>query len=171
MCRWEGTPTRWRRRVAAARRLSHRQQSFAMDLTVGSKLQTPLRHLDDKVAGKFDTCFAGVIQQDLMKRARIEDLDLQDVTMSAHFPGVNACCPWRGYVSAVFINSSAGPAVKRPEVDNMRPQNMLFESNRRQLARRTESEENSCPCPHARSRAYRDADVGGAFPAGRSRVP
>ena len=158
--------------VAAARQFSP-ATTFPMDLTVEENLETLLQHLEEK-AGKVDILVhsAGVIHQDLMERARIEDLDLQYVT--------NVRAPYlvsqrllaflaRARGQIVFINSSVGLAVKRPEVGQYAATKYASEGNRRQLARRSESERN--PCPYPLSRAHCDADAAGAFPAGRTRVP
>jgi NAD(P)-dependent dehydrogenase (short-subunit alcohol dehydrogenase family) len=105
--------------VAAARRFS-RATTFPMDLTAEENFQTLLRHLEEK-AGKLDILVhcAGVIHQDLMERARIEDLDLQYATnVRAPYLMSQRLLPFLGRARGqiVFINSSVGLAVKRPEV-------------------------------------------------------
>jgi NADP-dependent 3-hydroxy acid dehydrogenase YdfG len=105
--------------VAAARRFSP-AIAFPMDLTVEESFQTLLRHLEEK-AGKLDILVhsAGVIRQDLMQRARIEDLDLQYATnVRAPYLVSQRLLPFlaRARGQIVFINSSVGLAVKRPEV-------------------------------------------------------
>jgi NADP-dependent 3-hydroxy acid dehydrogenase YdfG len=105
--------------VAAARRFSP-ATTFPLDLTVEENLQTLLRHLEEK-AGKVDILVhsAGVIHQDLMERARIEDLDLQYATnVRAPYLVSQRLLPFlaRARGQIVFINSSVGLAVKRPEV-------------------------------------------------------
>jgi NADP-dependent 3-hydroxy acid dehydrogenase YdfG len=105
--------------VAAARQFSE-ATSFAMDLTVEQNLQVLLQHLEEK-AGGLDILVhsAGVIYQHPMDNARIVDFDRQYA--------INVRAPYlitqrlmalltsaRGQI--VFINSSAGLAVKRPEI-------------------------------------------------------
>lgn len=94
--------------------------AFSIDLTKEEKFDTLLRSLDEK-AGKIDILVhsAGVIQQDLMERARIEDLDSQYATnVRAPYLLTQRLMPAlvnaRGQI--VFINSSVGIAAKRPEV-------------------------------------------------------
>ena len=75
----------------------------------------------EEKAGKLDILIhsAGVIHQDLMERARIEDLDSQYAT-NVRAPYLlsqrllPALAKARGQI--VFINSSVGIAVRRPEV-------------------------------------------------------
>jgi NADP-dependent 3-hydroxy acid dehydrogenase YdfG len=105
--------------VAAARQFSP-ATTFLLDLTVEENLQTLLRHLEEK-AGKVDILVhsAGVIHQDLMEHARIEDLDLQYATnVRAPYLVSQRLLPFltRARGQIVFINSSVGLAVKRPEV-------------------------------------------------------
>jgi NADP-dependent 3-hydroxy acid dehydrogenase YdfG len=105
--------------VAAARQFSP-ATTFPLDLTVEENLETLLRHLEEK-AGKVDILVhsAGVIHQDLMERARIEDLDLQYATnIRAPYLVSQRLLPFlaRARGQIVFINSSVGLAVKRPEV-------------------------------------------------------
>ena len=105
--------------VAAARRFSH-ATAFPIDLTVEEKFETLLGHLEEK-AGKLDILVhcAGVIHQDPMEHARIEDLDLQYATnVRAPYLMSQRLLPFltRARGQIVFINSSIGLAVKRPEV-------------------------------------------------------
>ena len=105
--------------VAAARQFSP-ATTFPLDLTVEENLETLLRHLEEK-AGKVDILVhsAGVIHQELMERARIEDLDLQYATnVRAPYLVSQRLLPFlaRARGQIVFINSSVGLAVKRPEV-------------------------------------------------------
>jgi NAD(P)-dependent dehydrogenase (short-subunit alcohol dehydrogenase family) len=105
--------------VAAARQFSP-ATTFPLDLTVEENLEALLRHLEEK-AGKVDILVhsAGVIHQDLMERARIEDLDLQYATnVRAPYLVSQRLLPFlaRARGQIVFINSSVGLAVKRPEV-------------------------------------------------------
>jgi NAD(P)-dependent dehydrogenase (short-subunit alcohol dehydrogenase family) len=105
--------------VAAAQQFSP-ATGFQIDLTVEENLQPLLRYLQAET-GRVDILVhsAGVFHQDQMERARIEDLDLQFATnvrapylLTQHLlPLLTAA---RGQV--VFINSSVGLAVKRPEV-------------------------------------------------------
>ena len=105
--------------VAAARRFSS-ATAFPMDLTVEENFQTLLRHLEEK-AGQLDILIhsAGVIHQGLMEHARIEDLDRQYAT-NVRAPYLVSQCLLsflaRAHGQIVFINSSVGLAVKRPEV-------------------------------------------------------
>lgn len=104
--------------VAAARRFSQ-VRDFQIDLTLEENLQPLLEYLAE--VGRLDILIhcAGVIHQDLMERARIEDLDLQYATnvRAPYFltqrllPLLTAAC---GQI--VFINSSVGQTAKRPEV-------------------------------------------------------
>jgi len=104
--------------VAAARRFSN-STGFQIDLTVEKDLQPLLKQVQE--VGRLDILIhcAGFIRQDLMERARIEDLDSQYATnirapyflTKSLLPSLTAA---RGHI--VFINSSAGLAAKRPEV-------------------------------------------------------
>lgn len=105
--------------VEAARRFSQ-VESFNIDLTVEKNLLPLLRHLEEK-AGRLDVLIhsAGVIHQDLMEHARIEDLDLQyTINVRAPYFVTKRLLPLltasRGQI--VFINTSIGLLVKRPEV-------------------------------------------------------
>jgi NAD(P)-dependent dehydrogenase (short-subunit alcohol dehydrogenase family) len=105
--------------VAAARRSSP-ATTFPMDLTVEENFQTLLQHLEEK-AGKLDILVhsAGVIHQDRMECACIEDLDLQYATnVRAPYLLSQRLLPFltRARGQVVFINSSVGLSVKRPEV-------------------------------------------------------
>ena len=105
--------------VAAARRFSP-ATAFPIDLTVEENFETLLGHLEEK-AGKLDILVhcAGVIHQDPMEHARIEDLDLQYATnVRAPYLMSQRLLPFltRARGQIVFINSSIGLAVKRPEV-------------------------------------------------------
>lgn len=105
--------------VAAAQRFSP-ATAFPMDLTVEENFQPVLRYLEER-ARKLDILVhsAGVIQQDVMERARIEDLDLQYATnVRAPYLLSQRLFPFlaRARGQIVFINSSVGLAVKRPEI-------------------------------------------------------
>jgi NAD(P)-dependent dehydrogenase (short-subunit alcohol dehydrogenase family) len=104
--------------VAGARQSSP-ATGFQIDLTVDDQLVPLLRHLEK--AGRLDIVIhcAGVIHQDLMERAPIEDFDLQYATnVRAPYRLTQRLLPLlttaRGQI--VFINSSAGLAAKQPEV-------------------------------------------------------
>ena len=105
--------------VAAARQFSA-ATAFSIDLSKEQKFETLLRSVEEK-AGKLDILIhsAGVIHQDRMERARIEDFDSQYAT-NVRAPYLlsqrllPALTKARGQI--VFINSSVGIAVKRPEV-------------------------------------------------------
>ena len=91
-----------------------------MDLTAEENFECLLRHLDEKV-GKLDVLVhsAGVIVQDNMGRSRIADFDRQyAINVRAPYLVSQRLLPFlvkaRGQI--VFINSSLGLAVKRPEV-------------------------------------------------------
>jgi NADP-dependent 3-hydroxy acid dehydrogenase YdfG len=94
--------------------------SFPVDLTKEEKFETLLRHVEEK-AGGLDILVhsAGVIHQDQMEHARIEDFDSQYAT-NVRAPYLlsqrllPALTKARGQI--VFINSSVGMAVRRPEV-------------------------------------------------------
>jgi len=105
--------------VAASQR-SSRVTSFQVDLTDEESLTPLLRHLQMEV-GKVDILVhcAGVIHQDLLERASIEDFDQQYATnvrapylLTKHLLPLLATA--RGQI--VFINSSVGFVAKRPEV-------------------------------------------------------
>ena len=105
--------------VAAARQFSP-ATAFSVDLSKEEKFESLLRHVEGK-AGSLDILVhsAGVIQQDPMERARIEDLDSQYAT-NVRAPYLlsqrllPALAKAKGQI--VFINSSVGIAVRRPEV-------------------------------------------------------
>jgi NAD(P)-dependent dehydrogenase (short-subunit alcohol dehydrogenase family) len=93
---------------------------FCLDLTAEGSLGSLSRKLEAK-AGRLDILVhsAGVLHQDLMERARVEDLDLQyAVNVRVPYGLTKLMLPMlisaRGQV--VFINSSLGLSVKRPEV-------------------------------------------------------
>jgi NADP-dependent 3-hydroxy acid dehydrogenase YdfG len=105
--------------VVAIRQFS-KVTSFHFDLTDEEKFQPLLRHLEAEV-GKLDILIhsAGVIQQDTMESARIEDFDLQYATnVRMPYLVTQRLLPLlasaRGQI--VFINSTVGLAVRRPEV-------------------------------------------------------
>ena len=92
---------------------------FQVDLTLEDDLQMPLRHL--KEIGSLDILIhcAGVIQQDVMEHARVQDLDLQYSTnVRAPYLLTQRLLPLlmaaRGQI--VFINSSVGLTAKRPDI-------------------------------------------------------
>lgn len=104
--------------VKAVRQFSN-VTSFQIDLTIQDNFQPLFRHLEG--VGRLDILIhsAGVICQNPMERARIEDFDLQYTTnvrvpymMTQRLLPLLAAA--RGQI--VFINSSAGLFVKRPEV-------------------------------------------------------
>jgi NAD(P)-dependent dehydrogenase (short-subunit alcohol dehydrogenase family) len=104
--------------VAAVRQFSQ-VTDFRIDLTLEESLQPLLRHLGE--VGRLDILIhcAGMIHQDPMERARIEDLDLQYATnVRAPYVLTQRLLPLltaaRGQI--VFINSSVGLTAKRPEV-------------------------------------------------------
>lgn len=105
--------------VAAAQQFSA-ATSFPVDLTKEEKFETLLRHVEEK-AGALDILVhsAGVIHQDVMERARIEDFDSQYAT-NVRAPYLLSQCLLPALMKArgqiVFINSSVGIAVRRPEV-------------------------------------------------------
>jgi NAD(P)-dependent dehydrogenase (short-subunit alcohol dehydrogenase family) len=104
--------------VAAAQRFSQ-ATCFQIDLTADEQLQPLLRHLEQ--AGKLDILIhgAGVIHQDMVERARIEDLDLQYATnVRAPYFLTQRLLPMLTAApgQVVFINSSVGLTAKRPEV-------------------------------------------------------
>ena len=118
MCIIERNPTTLAETVAAARRFSQ-VRDFQIDLAAEDGLQPLLRHLED--VGKLDILIhcAGVIHQDFMEHAHIEDLDLQyAINVRAPYFLTQRSLPWltaaRGQI--VFINSSVGLSAKRPEV-------------------------------------------------------
>ena len=105
--------------LAAAEQFS-KATSFQIDLTVSENLKPLFLHLE-KEAGRADILIhsAGVIHQDLMERACVEDFDLQYATnVRAPYMLTKNDCPMltatRGQI--VFINSSAGLSAKRPGV-------------------------------------------------------
>jgi NAD(P)-dependent dehydrogenase (short-subunit alcohol dehydrogenase family) len=104
--------------VSAARQFSQATSS-QIDLTVDGDLRRLLQHLQK--AGWLDILIhcAGVAHQNVMERARVEDLDLQYATnVRAPYLLTQHLLPLltvaRGQI--VFINSSAGLAANRPDV-------------------------------------------------------
>ncbi|MGB8887737.1 MAG: SDR family NAD(P)-dependent oxidoreductase [Candidatus Korobacteraceae bacterium] len=96
-----------------------RATSFQIDLTVQHGFQSILSHLED--GGRLDILIhcAGVIHQDRMEDARVEDLDLQYATnVRAPYALTKCLLPLltasRGQI--VFINSSAALNAERAEV-------------------------------------------------------
>jgi NADP-dependent 3-hydroxy acid dehydrogenase YdfG len=105
--------------VAAARQFS-KVASFQIDLNDHENLRPLLEHLEAEV-GRLDILIhsAGVIHQDIMERARMEDFDLQ-YTTNVRMPYLvtQHLLPLltNAHGQIVFINSSVGLAVRRPEV-------------------------------------------------------
>ena len=104
--------------VAAARKYSH-AIGFQVDLTLEEDLQTLLRHLE--ATGSLDILIhcAGIVHQDVMEHAHIQDLDLQYFTnVRAPYLLTQRLLPLltaaRGQI--VFINSSVGLGAKRPDI-------------------------------------------------------
>jgi NAD(P)-dependent dehydrogenase (short-subunit alcohol dehydrogenase family) len=105
--------------AAAARRFS-KVDEFQIDLTVQETIQPLIRHLEDET-GRLDILVhsAGVIHQDSMESARIEDLDVQYATnVRAPYLLTQQLLPilTRSKGQIVFVNSSAGVTAKRPEI-------------------------------------------------------
>jgi NAD(P)-dependent dehydrogenase (short-subunit alcohol dehydrogenase family) len=105
--------------VAAARQFSQ-VTGFQIDLTVPENLQPLLRYLEGE-AGRLDILIhsAGVIYQDLMECACIEDFDLQyAINVRAPYLVTQRLLPLLTIACGqiVFINSSVGLTAKRPEV-------------------------------------------------------
>ena len=105
--------------IEAAQRSSP-AKAFPIDITVEKNLEPLIGYLGEK-AGKLDILVhsAGVIHQDPMEQARIEDLDLQYATnVRAPYLLTKRFLPFlaRARGQIVFINSSVGLAVRRPEV-------------------------------------------------------
>jgi NADP-dependent 3-hydroxy acid dehydrogenase YdfG len=105
--------------VAAARKFSQ-ASSFEIDLTVEENLKPLLRYLEEQ-GDRVDILIhsAGVMHQDPMACARIEDLDLQYATnIRAPYLMTQRLLPLlttaRGQI--VFINSSVGLTAKRPKI-------------------------------------------------------
>jgi NAD(P)-dependent dehydrogenase (short-subunit alcohol dehydrogenase family) len=104
--------------VAAVQKYSQ-ATSFQVDLTLEERFQPLLQYLEK--AGSLDILIhcAGVIHNDAMEYARIEDLDLQYSTnvrapyllTQRLLPLLTAAC---GQI--VFINSTVGLAAKRPDI-------------------------------------------------------
>lgn len=105
--------------VVAAAQGHSQATAFQIDLTAEDGLQPLVRHLEE--AGKLDILIhcAGVIHRDTMKRARIEDLDLQyAINVRAPYLLTQCLIPLlaaaRGQI--VFMNSSVALATARQEV-------------------------------------------------------
>jgi NADP-dependent 3-hydroxy acid dehydrogenase YdfG len=105
--------------VAAARQFA-KVTSFQIDLTEPANLQQLLWYVEGE-AGRLDILIhsAGVIHQDRLEHARIEDFDSQYVTnVRAPYLLTQRLLPLlttaRGQI--VFINSSVGLTAKRPDV-------------------------------------------------------
>jgi NADP-dependent 3-hydroxy acid dehydrogenase YdfG len=112
-------PDRLRETVETARQFSE-ITGFNLDLAVEGDLRSLLRDLEAKTS-RLDILIhsAGVIHQDLMEHARIEDLDLQyALNVRVPYALTKSLLPLltaaRGQV--VFVNSSLALSVKRPEV-------------------------------------------------------
>ena len=111
-------PTALEDAVAVIRPLS-KVKAFQIDLTIDEDLHPLIDHLQKSSGLNVLIHCAGVIHQNLMERARIEDFDLQYATnVRAPYLLTQRLLPLltaaRGQI--VFINSSAGLAAKRPEV-------------------------------------------------------
>ena len=106
-------------KTVAAAQIYSQATGFQGDLTLEEDLQALLRHLGS--AGRLDILIhcAGVIHQDVMERARIENLDLQYSTnVRAPYLLTQRLLPLliaeRGQI--VFVNSTVGLAAKRPNI-------------------------------------------------------
>ena len=104
--------------VVAAQKYSQ-TIGLQIDLTVDEDIQIPLRHL--KEAGSLDILIhcAGVVHQDVMEHARVQDLDLQYLTnVRAPYILTQLLLPLliaaRGQIA--FINSSVGLVAKRSDI-------------------------------------------------------
>lgn len=111
-------PTALAETVRGAGKSSH-VSSFRLDLTKQDSVEPLLQHVER--LGKLDVLVhgAGVIRQELMERARIEDLDVQYATnVRAPYMLTQRLLPYltaaRGQV--VFLNSTVGLAVKRSDI-------------------------------------------------------
>jgi NADP-dependent 3-hydroxy acid dehydrogenase YdfG len=105
--------------VAAARQFSA-AIAFSIDLNKEEKFESLLQYVEEK-ACKLDILIhsAGVIHQDPMERARIEDFDSQYATnVRAPYLLSQRLLPalMKAHGQIVFINSSVGIAVRRAEV-------------------------------------------------------
>lgn len=94
--------------------------SFQIDLTAEASFQPLFRYIEEE-AGRLDILIhsAGVIHQEPMERARIEDLDEQYATnLRAPYLLTQRLLPLltATHGQIVFINSSAGISAKRPEI-------------------------------------------------------
>lgn len=105
--------------VAAARQFSG-VTDFQIDLTVEESIQPLVQFLDNE-GGRLDILIhsAGVIHQDPLQSARLQDLDEQyAVNLRAPYMLTQRLLPMlikaRGQV--VFVNSSAGLSAKRPDL-------------------------------------------------------
>ena len=105
--------------VAAAQSFSP-ARAFQLDLTSDEGLQ-PLVEFLKRDAGHVDILFhgAGIIQQELLEHANVEHLDEQyAINVRAPYALTQRLLPLlikaRGQI--VFVNSSAGLAVNRPEI-------------------------------------------------------
>lgn len=105
--------------IAAVRPLTA-ARAFQLDLTTDEHLQ-PLVEFLNRDAGQVDILFhgAGIIQQGLLECARVEDFDQQYlINVRAPYLLTQQLLPLlvkaRGQI--VFVNSSAGIAVNRPEI-------------------------------------------------------
>jgi len=104
--------------VLTARQFSQ-VASFQIDLTVEGSIQPLLQHLEE--AGRLDILIhcAGVVNQNRMECASVEDLDLQYATnVRAPYLLTQRLLPLLTVAGGqiVFINSSVGLAAKRPEI-------------------------------------------------------
>jgi len=112
-------PGRLAETAAVARQFSCVTE-FQIDLTVRESLQPLLRHLKDE-AGALDILIhaAGLIRQNTLARAQIQDLDLQYATnVVAPYMLTQQLLPLlsAAHGQVVFINSSVGLTAKRPEI-------------------------------------------------------
>jgi NADP-dependent 3-hydroxy acid dehydrogenase YdfG len=101
-------------------RQSSQATDFRIDLTDEKQLQPLVRHVENEF-GRLDILVhsAGVIRQDTMEQARLQDLDTQYATnVRAPYHLTQQLLPWlaaaRGQI--VFVNSSVGLTARRPEV-------------------------------------------------------
>jgi NAD(P)-dependent dehydrogenase (short-subunit alcohol dehydrogenase family) len=104
--------------VAEAQKYSY-ATGFQGDLTLEEDLHALLRHLES--SGRLDILIhcAGVIHQDVMERARIEDLDLQySINVRAPYLLTQRLLPLliAAHGQIVFINSTVGLVAKRPDI-------------------------------------------------------
>ena len=170
VCLGKKSRSLWRRRSLRHSSM-HRLPAFQIDLALEEDFQTVLQHLEEVRSLDILIHCAGVIHQDVMEHARVQDLDLQYSTnVRAPYLLTQRLLPLliasRGQI--VFINSSVGLAAKRSNIGQYAATKHALKATSRKSPRRGQSERS--PSAFSLSRAHCYTDAGGSLSARRKAI-